>query len=160
MDLLWPDATVNDAAPRLHKAAHYARRALGSPQSLVLAHESVSLFPDQDVRIDVSEFEALAEKALAMRNPDKAGRAIDAYGGELLPTNLYEHWVQETRDRLRLLYVEVLRLGGRLDRLTLVDPTDERAHLQLITALGFHGPVRLRGIASRLRRPRAGRSCR
>jgi len=28
IDLLWPELTVEDAAPRLHKAAHYARRAL------------------------------------------------------------------------------------------------------------------------------------
>ena len=29
VDALWPDAALSDAAPRLHKAAHFARRALG-----------------------------------------------------------------------------------------------------------------------------------
>ena len=29
IDALWPDLLVDEAAPRLHKAAHYARRALG-----------------------------------------------------------------------------------------------------------------------------------
>ena len=29
IDLLWPDLLVDEAAPRLHKAAHYARTALG-----------------------------------------------------------------------------------------------------------------------------------
>ncbi len=29
IDLLWPDLIVADAAPRLHKLAHYARLALG-----------------------------------------------------------------------------------------------------------------------------------
>jgi DNA-binding SARP family transcriptional activator len=30
MDLMWPDLGLAEAAPRLHKAAHYTRRALGS----------------------------------------------------------------------------------------------------------------------------------
>ena len=30
IDTLWPELTVEEAAPRLHKAAHYARRALGA----------------------------------------------------------------------------------------------------------------------------------
>ena len=31
IDLLWPDLLLEQAAPRLHKAAHYARTALGVP---------------------------------------------------------------------------------------------------------------------------------
>ena len=46
IDALWPDTGIDDAAPRLHKAAHYARRSLGDPRALVLAGETVSLFPD------------------------------------------------------------------------------------------------------------------
>ena len=45
LDALWPDVLVDDAAPRLHKAAHYARRALGSPDSVVLTGEVVALWP-------------------------------------------------------------------------------------------------------------------
>src|SRR4051795_1265090 len=30
IDALWPDLLVDEAAPRLHKAAHYARTALGA----------------------------------------------------------------------------------------------------------------------------------
>ena len=44
MDLLWPDSGPDEAAPRLHKAAHYARRTLGDPDSLVLSGEFVALF--------------------------------------------------------------------------------------------------------------------
>src|SRR6476660_4056740 len=46
IDLLWPDLLIAQAAPRLHKAAHYARATLGSPRSLVLSGDVVALFPD------------------------------------------------------------------------------------------------------------------
>ena len=42
IDALWPGTAVDDAAPRLHKAAYYARRALGGPRSLVLAADRVT----------------------------------------------------------------------------------------------------------------------
>ena len=45
LDRLWPDATVDVALPRLHKAAHFARRALGDPAAVVLKDEVVALFP-------------------------------------------------------------------------------------------------------------------
>jgi DNA-binding SARP family transcriptional activator len=142
MDVLWSELSVDDAAPRLHKAAHYARRALGDPGSVVLAGESVALFPQQDVRIDAREFQALADLALAERDPVAAGRAAEAYEGELLPQDRYEPWVQETRDRLHLLYLEVLRLSGRWQALTAVEPTDEEAHLRVITELARRGERR------------------
>src|SRR3954464_10782699 len=53
VDALWPGLPWDDAAPRLHKAAHYARRALDDPGAVVLRHELVTLFPDRDdVEID------------------------------------------------------------------------------------------------------------
>jgi DNA-binding SARP family transcriptional activator len=59
--MLWPDLTIEDAAPRLHKAAHYARRALGGPGTIVLAAESVTLFPHEAVRVDAMQFQDLAD---------------------------------------------------------------------------------------------------
>src|SRR5688572_12880761 len=44
IDTLWPDSAVEEAAPRLHKVAHYARRVLG-PEGIVLQRELVSLLP-------------------------------------------------------------------------------------------------------------------
>jgi DNA-binding SARP family transcriptional activator/tetratricopeptide (TPR) repeat protein len=142
MDVLWPGLSVDEAAPRLHKAAHYARRALGRPSSVVLAGESVALFPQQDVHIDAHEFAALADSALAARDPETAARAADAYGGELLPQDRYEAWAEDHRERLRLLYLDVLRLSGRWEVLCGVDPTDEEAHLRVITELARRGERR------------------
>ena len=142
IDALWPDLDVDDAAPRLHKAAHYARRSLGEARSVVLDGETVALFPDARVDVDAQEFERLAEAALAAADPRAAGRAADAYGGDLLPQDLYEPWTEAPRDRLRLLYLQVLRLAERWEALTAADPGDEHAHLALIRRLAEGGDRR------------------
>ena len=142
IDTLWPELTVDEAAPRLHKAAHYARRALGHPDSVVLAGEMVALWPDVDVQVDAAVFQAQAETALAARDAAAAGSAADRYRGDLLPEDPYESWAQDVRDRLRMLYLDVLRLAGRWEVLTVVDPADERAHLELIAALARRGDRR------------------
>jgi len=57
MDLLWPDLSVAQAAPRLHKAAHYARQGLPEVADAVLLRgELISLLPDLPVTVDVLEF--------------------------------------------------------------------------------------------------------
>ena len=45
MAALWPDAGAEEAANALHKAAHFARRATGRTDAVVLRGEMVSLFP-------------------------------------------------------------------------------------------------------------------
>ena len=142
IDTLWPDLGVDEAAPRLHKAAHYARRLIGQPGAVVLAGESVSLFPHQDIRVDVTEFQNLAERALAADDRTAALEAAAVYGGELLPQDPYEPWAMETREQLHLRYLDVLRVAGRWDLLTALEPTDEEAHLRLIAELTEKGDTR------------------
>src|SRR5438876_1002565 len=36
IDRVWPEETIAGAVPKLHKAAHFARRALGVPDAVVL----------------------------------------------------------------------------------------------------------------------------
>lgn len=96
IDALWPNLYVCEAAPRLHKAAHYARRALGEPRSLVLGGDAVALFPDAEVDVDATRFQRLAESA---RDARAAGEAADAYPGDLLPQDLFEAWTEEPRER-------------------------------------------------------------
>ena len=133
LDALWPGVLVDDAAPRLHKAAHYARRALGSPKSVVLAGELVSLWPgERGVVIDVEEFERAAGPALAEGDADLAEQALSTYRGDLLPDDLYEPWALAARERLAGLRRELLHLTGRWEELVALDPADEEAHLALI----------------------------
>ena len=132
IDLLWPDLSVTEAAPRLHKLAHYARVALGDRRAVVLRGETVALFPDAEVVVDIDVFEARADAALSADIPEAAAEAADTYGGPLLPADLYEPWAERRREQLRLRYIELLRRAGQWNRLLSEDPTDEEANLVLM----------------------------
>jgi DNA-binding SARP family transcriptional activator len=45
IDRIWPQDTMAEAVPKLHKAAHFARRALGVPDAVVLRGDQVVLYP-------------------------------------------------------------------------------------------------------------------
>ncbi len=113
IDALWPGLGVADAGPRLHKAAHFARRAVGEQTSgVVLRGEIVVLLPEDDVGIDAVRFEADARAALEHGDADAAAAVASAYGRTLLPDDPYEPWVEDARERLRILRVDLLRLAG------------------------------------------------
>jgi predicted ATPase/DNA-binding SARP family transcriptional activator len=132
LDALWPDLTVAAATPRLHKAAHYARTAVGHPETVVLSGDVVALLPDQRVQVDVERFETAATPA----------EALAAYGGDLLPDDLYDPWTAEHRDRLRLRHRALLREAGRWEELVAADPADEEAQLRVVRALARDGDRR------------------
>jgi hypothetical protein len=90
VDVLWPEPDVDTALPRLHKAAHFARQALGERDAVVLRDEVVALFPGAAVELDVATFEAADGPA-----------AIALYRGELLPEDLDEPWADEPRLQTR-----------------------------------------------------------
>lgn len=149
VDALWPDVPPADAWPRLHKAAHFARRALGEATSgVVLRGDVVALLPDDDVEVDAVVLERRARAALEAGDAAAARAVAEAWGGELLPQDLYEPWTEAPRERLRALRVDVLRLAGRWDEVLELDPTDEEAHLAVARRLARAGDVRgaLRGL--------------
>src|SRR4051794_40249297 len=64
-DALGPGLPGEAGGPRLHKAAHYARRILGDdPTSVVLRNEVVSLLPGHEVGVDVEELHRRGRHAL------------------------------------------------------------------------------------------------
>jgi DNA-binding SARP family transcriptional activator/tetratricopeptide (TPR) repeat protein len=132
VDLMWPDDALDLAAPKLHKAAHFTRRATDHADAIVLRDETVHLFPDADVVVDAVTFEQLAQQAIVSRDVDIARRALQLYGGELCPQDRYEEWSAARREALRLHHVDLLRLTGRWDQLVELDPSDEQAHLELM----------------------------
>jgi DNA-binding SARP family transcriptional activator/tetratricopeptide (TPR) repeat protein len=132
LDALWPDVPVQEAAPRLHKAAHYARRALGRDDAILLRADTVTLLPAVEPVVDVVVFERLAAAAVEDGGAQAASAALAAYNGDLLPEDLYEEWTQPGRERLRGLHLGLLRQVGRWDELVRLDPTDEQAHLALM----------------------------
>ncbi|HSE09284.1 MAG TPA: AAA family ATPase [Nocardioidaceae bacterium] len=143
MDALWPDVPVDAAGPRLHKAAHYARRALGGEaRTLVLRSDLVSLLPDADVSIDAAEFREAAEAALAAGSAERGAEALSTYQGPLLPDDLYEQWAEPEREALGTLHEQVLRLTGSWEELLRENPADEEAHLSLARAHAEQGDAR------------------
>jgi len=143
IEALWPGATVEAAGPRLHKAAHYARRALGGDGStFVLRNDMVAMLPEGDVRIDVDEFRELARQAQDAGAPEAVERALAEHRGRLLPDDVYEPWADEERESVRLLHIELLRRMARWEQVLEEDPTDEAAHLALIRQSADKGDVR------------------
>jgi DNA-binding SARP family transcriptional activator/tetratricopeptide (TPR) repeat protein len=144
IDALWPDTPVEAVLPRLHKAAHYARRGVGGDEAatVVLRHDLVTLLPDAAVTVDAVEFRRRAEAAVAASSRDEAVAALKLYDGDLLPDDRYEPWITEQREALRLLHVEVLRLAGRWQEVLRQDPVDEDAYLALANEAAESGDVR------------------
>ncbi len=134
MDALWPDLAPREAAPRLHKAAHYARAAVQRPDAVVLRGEMVSLFPGSDIRIDIDDFDSAAARVLPGGDPGAAAAVLDTFPGEPLAADIFEPWAAGTRERLVFLRASLLRQAGRWEQLLEIDPTDEEAHLALMKA--------------------------
>lgn len=139
MEALWPEAPPERAGASLRKAAHFARRALGFPDSVVLDGSTVILGGSGRVQSDVAEFESLAGDGLVSEDPDLCRRAASLHIGELLPHDRYLEWVTPHRERLRSLYLRVLAGGELWGRLVDEDPTNETAHQKILRGHLGHG---------------------
>jgi pimeloyl-ACP methyl ester carboxylesterase len=142
MDTLWPDLDPADAAPRLHKAAHYARRALGSSDAIVLRAEMVSLLPDHTVSVDLAAFESAAAAALRSGSPQAAETVLDTFVGDPLAGDPYADWAGPIRERVAELRHRLMRQARRWDAVLALDPLDEEAHLAIMSDLIGRGDHR------------------
>ena len=132
IDLLWPDDMIEEALPKLHKAAHFARRVIDVPNSVVLRDEHVSLLPDAEPSIDAVRFDELSRRALHAEDLVLVRDALALYVGELLPADRYEVWAEGRREELRLRHLELLRRDECWDTVVELDPSDEAAHLAIM----------------------------
>jgi DNA-binding SARP family transcriptional activator/pimeloyl-ACP methyl ester carboxylesterase len=139
IEALWPELAPEAGATNLHKAAHYARRALGSQEGIVLRGEQVALWPEATVEVDALRFEDDGERALRSGDPDTCAAVAETYGGELLPEDRYAGWAADARDRLRHLYLQLLRRAGLWERVVEEEPADEVAHRALMRAYAEAG---------------------
>lgn len=135
MDALWPEVPLDLAANRLHKAAHFVRKATGVTESVVLGADTVALFPQAELDVDAFTFERLAAEGLAGDDLGVVNRALAVYTGDLLPLDPYEDWAFHHRQRLQLRHRELLRRGERFDQLVALDPTDEDGHVGVMRNL-------------------------
>ena len=111
VEALWPQLGAKAGVANLHKAAYYARGALGWPEAIVVRHGVVALAPEDRVETDVERLQT--------------DGGWDGEVPELLPEDRYEQWTVEHRDRLAELRTAALRRQGRWDELLRIDPTDE-----------------------------------
>ena len=127
VELLWPNLGARRASNNLHQTLHEARKTLklagGTSDHLQLQDEQLILSPDVKVWTDVGGFRAVAEVARNTREPKDYRRAVEAYGGELLPADRYEEWVEDHRQKLQALYLDL--------RARLATVYEERAEYRL-----------------------------
>jgi DNA-binding SARP family transcriptional activator len=131
MDTLWPDLPVEAAAANLRKAVHYARRALGFHDALVVRDGLLTLWPGEGLDIDLERFERDAEAALASGDAAACARTAARYA-DVLPADRYEPWAADARARTRTRYVALLKRAGAWEQVLELDPTDEGAHRALM----------------------------
>ncbi len=131
LEALWPGLDLDVTAARLHKAAHYARKALGHRDAVVLSADAVRLCPQTEVQVDAARFQRLARSALENGGIAAAKSALAVYGGALLPHDLYEPWAEQHRLHLGRLYTELLHQAEDWHQALSADPADELAHLAL-----------------------------
>lgn len=128
IDALWPDLDPDAGAANLRKAAHHARRVLGDPDAVVLRGGIVTLFPDDDVRTDVSAFLRDARSALDGGDPRRCSAVADSAPGDLLPGSPYDEWTLEPRRAAAAIRLELLRGAGRWADAIAAEPTDEESY--------------------------------
>jgi LuxR family transcriptional regulator, maltose regulon positive regulatory protein len=103
MEALWPEADPDAGANRLRTVLNRLKDAAGE----VVVREDRQLCLGPDVHTDVQAFTDDARRALLLaaggsREAVSAARAALArYGGDLLPGDPYEPWVELPRQRLR-----------------------------------------------------------
>jgi predicted ATPase/DNA-binding SARP family transcriptional activator len=151
IDALWPELEPAAAANNLRVALHHARQGLqaaGADPGAFLTRDGdvISLGVPELVRVDVDGFEAALRHAWQSPDPAASQAALDTYGGDLLPEDLYEDWADSRRTALRASYLTLLRRVaelyeqcvefdqaiGALRLLIADDPVDEDAHAALI----------------------------
>lgn len=126
LEMLWPKLSTDAAASNLHKAASYARRALGDGRAIVLRSGIVQLAPDAELITDVERFER---------------GDLGAYRGELLADDPYAEWALGPRAALRERRLAVMRSQGRWEEVLQDDPADEDAHRALMRKRAASGDL-------------------
>ena len=102
IDSLWPGVTVREAGPRLHKAAHYARRALGDDGAVLLC-ATIWWHCCRTTRSTSTSTCSRAWRGVPWPSGIRtaSASAVEAYTGPLLPEDLYERWAEAPRGELR-----------------------------------------------------------
>lgn len=156
IEALWPDAGRDTGRNRLKNLLSRLRAAVGD----VLVRDGDAIALAAESESDAGRFEHEARQAVSslaagdrLNAATLARSAVDRYRGDLLPEDPYESWAAEPRERLRLLYLELLDLlagqaeaSGEADeaarllqRAIDAEPYDERRYARLAALLAGQG---------------------
>ncbi|NEN07721.1 transcriptional activator domain-containing protein [Diaminobutyricibacter tongyongensis] len=134
IEALWPDGQLDRSAVNLRKVAFQARHALGLADGVVLEDGLVKLAPHHTVLTDRDSFVDAASQAIGSGDAAACRAAAAQYGGELLPDDPYVAWCEQEGRYLRGLFRELLEQGQLWGRLVREEPTNERAHREIMQA--------------------------
>ncbi|HKC28656.1 MAG TPA: BTAD domain-containing putative transcriptional regulator [Jatrophihabitans sp.] len=152
LEILWPDADPGAGTNNLHQAVHAARRVLGA-RSVALRQDVLVLAPDDELTVDVDEFQRLADDARNTGAVEDLRAAVQAWTGPLLPEDAYETWSVPYRESLDETYAAVATLLAAnlvaadepdaalalLEPIAKQRPLDEPVQRARIEALAAHG---------------------
>lgn len=118
MDQFWRDALPRDARNSLNVALHSFRRACKeASHAAIIVHADgfYNISKDLEVWTDVHEFLNLVERGQQLEAASRTALAIEAYEqalalyqGDFLADCPYEDWSVLMREKMRLLYLDVL----------------------------------------------------
>lgn len=133
IEQIWPEIPTDRGRTNLRKAVHFARRAMGSADAILVGADSaLVLWPGATIVVDVARFEEAARAAITAADAHRAAEAASLYSGELLPDDRYAAWAEAPRERLRALASAVLKMAHQWERALEIDPLDEEAHRGLM----------------------------
>ncbi len=157
-DTLWPDFDLDAQLNNLNVATTRARRALTTAGAigqtfLTRDGDALVLGPDEAVWVDVAAFEQGVAEGWQTLDPVVCRTVLSLYGGDLLPDDAYEEWVDGRRTALRNQFLALLARLGQLhnergegsdaievfQRLVAEEPADEAAHASLIRLFAERG---------------------
>ncbi|CAG0929960.1 Transcriptional regulatory protein MoaR1 [Thermoflexales bacterium] len=141
--LLWPDLREARARANLRKQLYQLQRALPEAERFLIADaQTLQWRLDSAFSLDVAEFEQAASQTHSVADLQ---RAVNLYGGDLLP-GCYDEWIVPEREHLKQILIETLErlLQFAADegdyqaaikhahRLLQIDPLHEEIHRRLI----------------------------
>ncbi|MEM7094665.1 MAG: hypothetical protein AAF567_16795 [Actinomycetota bacterium] len=119
LEALWPDCDPEIGRRRIKNVVARLRTLVGADR-IVRGEDSLAL--DPAVQVDLWQFESLIRQSFSLDDPDptqalnRMVRALESYGGDLLPSDLYDDWIAERRTTARA------RALSCLDRIFDIEP--------------------------------------
>ena len=136
VDALWPDSTLDERAAAAAQGGPLRAQGDGCAGQRRAGRRVRRAVPGRTTSSSTSPTSnGSPPTAVGSGDPTAVEAALDRYGGELLPDDLYEPWTFEPRERTHLRRRDLLRRAGRWYDLIAVDPTDEDAHVAVMRVM-------------------------